>query len=291
MPSGRGPSISTEVVAPERAAYGFRIAGIEDGRSLAVRGAGSWPQLSIERHLASGPDPTGDSVTESRASIQTPAATLILDRAQARVEVHSRASVPNPDLIHPCLWPAAAVFARWGGAETLHAGAFIAPDGGAWALLGDRSAGKSSLLAALALAGRQVLADDLVVVDGGDCFAGPRCIDLRAQTVAALGLERRTFAVRSTERRRLILSPADGRARLRGFVHLAWGAEVSVEPVTPAESLGLLVDHRRVSMLGANVDQLLDLAGLPAVRLRRPQSWDALPRACEKLAAAGTHSG
>jgi hypothetical protein len=163
------------------------------------------------------------------------------------------------------------VFARWRGLETLHAGAFVDDRGGAWAVLGDRGAGKSSLLAALAAAGRDVVADDLLVLDGGDCFAGPRCVDLRPDAVVELGLGTLP-PVRSTERRRLVLEPCQGRLALHGCIYLEWGERIAIEPLTPGEHLGRLTAQRRIAGLGANVDQLLGLSGLPAFRLRRPQA-------------------
>jgi hypothetical protein len=202
------------------------------------------------------------------------------------VEIVSHRSVPAPDVIHPTLWPAASVFARWQGRETLHAGAFTLDGDTAWAVLGGRGAGKSSLLAALALHGVEVLSDDLLVIEGNRCFAGPRCIDLRPEVAAALGVVHRASVVRSTERRRLALEPCSGAFRLGGFVSLAWGDAIGVSPLTPAESFGLLVDHRRVAVLGADFPYLLGLAGMPAVRLTRPPRWSRLDAAIAQLTEA-----
>lgn len=212
------------------------------------------------------------------------------DRARRTVVLRSPAPVSDRDLVHPGLWPAAAVFARWSGAETLHAGAFVSDRGAAWAVLGCGGSGKSSLLASLALAGRQVLCDDLVVIDGGDCLAGPRCIDLRPRAAAALGVEDRVAWVRVTDRRRLRLASARGRVALRGLIHLAWADRVALERLAPNESLALLAAHRRVVGLGADLGHLLDLAGLPTLRLLRPKSWSALSEAREALLAGLTET-
>jgi hypothetical protein len=175
--------------------------------------------------------------------------------------------------------------------ETLHGGAFVDDRGGAWAVLGDRGAGKSSLLASLALAGRDVVADDLLVLDGGDCFAGPRCVDLRPDAVAELGLGALP-SVRSTERRRLVLAPCPGRFALRGCIYLEWGERVAAEEMTPGEHLGPLTAQRRVAGLGANIEQLLGLSGLPAFRLRRPRGHGSMDATRDALIEAirGTHS-
>jgi hypothetical protein len=291
MPSDTARSTSTELAGSRTggtcaAAYGFRVHGLEAGAELAVRGAEGWPLLRVERRIDSRALVARARVTESDASIPTPAGHLILDRATYSLAVCSSELVADSELVHPGLWPAAAVLARWQGAETLHAGAFLADERGAWGVVGARESGKSSLLAALALADHHVLADDLLVVSHGECFAGPRCIDLRPPSAAALGVEAATSPVRSTQRRRLPLPVCEGRVPLLGFVYLAWGDEICVEAVPPAEHFGLLVHHRRIATLGADLDALLDLAGLPAVRLYRPQRWSAVGGTCNRLISA-----
>jgi hypothetical protein len=262
----------------QRAAYGYRIEGIGEGAALALRGVTSWPVLSVTARIESSGDPHDVTLGPDRASIETPAARLVLEREPARLTVLAHRRLPDADLVHPCLWPAAAVFARWRGLETLHGGAFVDERGGAWAVLGGRGAGKSSLLAALALDGHEVVADDLLVLDGAHCFAGPRCVDLRPDAVAELGVVGLP-AVRSTRRRRLALAPSAGRFTLRGCAYLDWGESIAVEPLTPGEHLGLLTGQRRVAGLGANIDQLLAVAGLPAFWIRRPRVPGSLSRA------------
>jgi hypothetical protein len=265
------------------AAYGFRWAGLSS-EALAVGGADEWPAVSVTRTLTSTGDPAEVArVGEQTASIQTPAARLRLDRRNSTLEIRSSHAVPVADLVHPALWPAAAVFARWHGRETFHAGAVSFDGEGAWAILGERGAGKSSLLAILARHGVEVLGDDLLVVAGQRCFAGPRCIDLRPEAAAALSIERDTRLVRSTERRRLRLGICRGEYTLRGFVQLRWGTEVGLQRLLPAERLPLLLEHRRVVGLGADFDQLLDLVALPATQLIRSPDWDASQRVAGEL--------
>jgi hypothetical protein len=272
-------------------AYGYLIAGIDGGDMLAVGGAAAWPVLTVSTGIESRAGPRRVELGPNRASIDTLGARLVLEREPVSVTVLARSRLPEADLVHPSLWPAAAVFARWRGLETLHSGAFVDDRGGAWAVLGDRGAGKSSLLAALVLAGHSVVADDLLVIDGGDCFAGPRCVDLKPDAVTELGLGALP-SVRCTERRRLVLAPCPGRFALRGCIYLEWGDRVAAEPLAPAEHLGLLAAQRRIAGLGANVEQLLGLSGLPAFRLRRPQArgWvDATTRVLIE-AVRGTYS-
>jgi hypothetical protein len=268
------------------AAYGLRFDGFEAGEWLAVLGAAAWPLVHVRTEVGGDLGPRTVELGERFARLRTAVAELRLDRDRHSMTVRTERRLPTADLVHPALWPAAAVFARWNGAETLHAGAFLDDHGEAWAMLGAREAGKSSLLAAIALHGRQVLVDDLLVLAAGQCFAGPRCVDLRAETASALGLDGRTAPVRSTQRRRLPLAPCDAVWPLRGFVHLEWGNELAIETLAPAEHFGLLTAHRRVSGLGADPEQLLELAGLPALRLRRPPAWPALQESCLALLAA-----
>jgi hypothetical protein len=269
----------------QRAAYGYLIAGIDGGDTLAVRGAQAWPVLRVSTGIESRDGARRVDLGPHRASIDTLTGRLLLEREPVRMTVLADRRLPDADLVHPCLWPAAAVFARWRGLETLHGGAFVDGRGGAWAVLGDRGAGKSSLLAALAVAGHDVVADDLLVLDGGDCFAGPRCVDLRPDAASELGLHALP-SVRSTRRRRLALAPCDGRFTVRGCVYLEWGERVAVEPLAPAEHLGVLTGQRRIAGLGANVQQLIGLSGLPAFRMRRPKALGSVHATREALVEA-----
>lgn len=270
------------------AAYGFRWTGLVDD-ALAVGGANGWPTVSVRQILVSDRGSREiEGVGADSASIQTLAARLRLDRLSSSLEIRAHERLPVTDVIHPTLWPAASVFARWHERETFHAGAISFDGEGAWAILGERGAGKSSLLAAMARDGVEVLADDLLVVAGQRCFAGPRCIDLRKEAAAALGIASDTPLVRSTERRRLRLGPCAGEYALRGFVYLRWGAEIRLERLLPVERLPALLEHRRIAGLGADFEHLLDLVALPALRLTRPHDWAATRRLLTKLEPALT---
>ena len=106
----------------------------------------------------------------------------------------------------------AALAARWLRRESFHAGAVVV-EGGAWAILGDKEAGKSSTLAHLALNGYTVLSDDVLVLERGSVFAGPRCIDLRAEPARRLGAREPLAVVGMRERFRIELGPAPRRCR------------------------------------------------------------------------------
>lgn len=254
---------------------------------LALRGADGWPLVDVQRRVDGDPGPDRPTIDNARAALRMQAGHLSLDRGKGAIVIHSARELEDAEVVHPFLWPAAAVFARWRGYETLHAGAFGPPGAdAAWALLGAAGGGKSSLLAMLAAAGYDILVDDLVVIDGDECLAGPRCLDLKPEAVHPLGLGERVTVVRASERCRLTLPPTAARHRLAGFVVLAWGEAVGVAPLAPSESFAVLADHRRVGLLGADHGYLLQLAGLPMLRLTRPRRWSALWESCAALLQA-----
>jgi hypothetical protein len=227
-------------------------------------------------------------IDEETATVAVPSGHLVLDRGRATIEVvHSERDPVVAEIVHPFLWPAAAVFARWRGLETLHAGAFALPGhSGAWVVMGESGGGKSSLLAALFLAGCEVLVDDLVVLEGRDCFAGPRCVDLKLDAARSMGVEDRTTVVRASQRRRLTLPPVRGRRRVAGFVVLRWDEPIAVTRLSPSAGFATLAVHRRVGALGADHSHLLELAGLPMLALRRPREWGTAGEVVSELIAA-----
>lgn len=76
------------------------------------------------------------------------------------------------------------------GASVLHATTLLDSAGSGWLVMGERSSGKSALAAAWwVLAGRQVLADDYVVIRENLVLAGPRVLPVRPNTAKLLQLE------------------------------------------------------------------------------------------------------
>jgi hypothetical protein len=59
-----------------------------------------------------------------------------------------------------------------------------------------------------------------------------------------------------------------------------------VSHLTPAQTFGLLVGHRRLEVLGADFSYLLELAGLPALKFTRPCEWSKFDRAISELTDA-----
>jgi hypothetical protein len=266
-------------------AYGFRISGADGARELLVDAPPDWPELALERRLVDVAPPAQDTVGPDFARLPLQHGWVELSRKEHRATFALRTAVPDGDLVHPYLAPAAAVAARWAGRESFHAGAVLM-NGGAWGVLGDKETGKSSTLAWLALHGHDILMDDLLVLDGDDALAGPRCIDLREEPAARLRAGEPLGFVGLRERWRLRLDPVPPRVPLRGWVTLAWGDRVEVEAVRSADRLLALLPLRSVRLVPPAPDALVRLASLPVLQLRRPQVWESLPDAAEALLAA-----
>ena len=223
------------------------------------------------------------SVTDDGAALRlVGGGQLLLDRKGRTATFRLPEPVTDEELAHPLLGAVGSFFAGWHGRQALHAGAFCA-NGGTWALVGEKGAGKSSMLAWLARAGFPVVADDILVVDDGRAFAGPRCIDLREEPAAHLELHEARPS-RSGERRRLRLGPVQAESTLSGWIFLEWGDRVALETLRPGERLLRLTRYRNGRTSKAP-EGVLDLAQLPAWVLRRPRRLEFLPETCGLLLA------
>jgi hypothetical protein len=236
------------------AAYGFRFAGLESHRWLGVSGGGHWPCVTCRRDgSADAPD-------------------LVLDTDG--LELRTRADIPHSELVHPLLGRVASRLALARGADGMHAGAVAGP-GGAWAVVGPKMAGKSTLLAALAEAGTPIVTDDVLVFSNGTAMAGPRCVDLRPDAPHS-GF---SVAVRPGDPRlRIPLPPIAAEHRLAGVIHLEWddGAP-TLARLDHREALKRLLSVRSEKGYPRDPRCLLDLAALPTLRLRRARETGAMP--------------
>jgi hypothetical protein len=190
------------------------------------------------------------------------------------------AAATGAELVHPLLAAAAAGRMRLLGHDVLHAGAVLV-DGQAWAIAGDRESGKSTLLATLATTGALVLSDDLLVIADGLACAGPRCLDLRDDTIID-GVPRGTL-VRAATRRRVGLAPSPSAAPFAGIVYLAWAGREQIVRVAPGEQLLRIARLRRWPFVAADPHAVLDLATLPAIELQRPRDRARLTHTATKL--------
>jgi hypothetical protein len=238
------------------AAYGFRFRGLETGRWLGVTGAAHWPLISCR----------------SAGRADGPELELHLDGFELRI----RADIAHSELVHPLLGRAASHLALAGGADGMHAGAVAGPDG-AWAVIGRKMAGKSTLLAALSRAGTPIVTDDVLVFARGVAMAGPRCIDLRPD-VRRLGLG---VAVRPEDpRHRISLPPIAAEHPLAGVIHLEWSdVDPTIERLDPREAVRRLLTVQSEKGYPRDPRSLLNLAALPTLVLRRPRSMSGLDRA------------
>jgi hypothetical protein len=256
-----------------RVAYGFGIAGV-DSSYLQRGGDRSRPLLTVRRSEPRPADRPGQPAIGTVLAL-VDGGRLVLDRRARTADFATRRRLDDDELVHPYLAPAAAVMASWQGWDAFHAGAFAA-NGRAFALLGERERGKSTLLAALALEGVAIVTDDVLVVDGGFAQPGPRCIDLRHAAVEPALPGARLEPSRSGERRRLRLPALEASPELAGWVALEWGERVQLERLRPSQRLYRLASsHSRAGE--PRDDALLELARLPGWLLRRPPRLELLP--------------
>ena len=196
-------------------------------------------------------------------------------------------------LVHPLLTPPISILARWRGDLTLHSGSFFA-DERAWAVVGEREAGKSTMLASLGARGLPLLADDLLVIDDGVVRAGPACIDLRPDVAERIPGARFLGEVGNRPRYRLVSPAGPSRARLGGFFLLGWSEDrkVRIERLPLAEALRVIYGQEYIALVGlADPEKLMALLGTPMWRVTRPPDWgftdETIDRILEVTAAAG----
>ena len=270
-------------------AYGLRWRGPLHAGSL-MPGAGDWPRLTVG--VSSAPAPAGPDRVDDAVLLRTAvdgSRTVFVERDERRATFYGAPIDPRA-LVHPYLGPVATVYSRWIGRESFHAGALLL-GGGAWMVLGDREAGKSTLVAACASRGIGILADDLCVVDDGHLLSGPRTLDLRQPPHGPLATLEATPARAS--RWRVALPDVPQRAPLAGWVLLRWGEALDLEPVAVADRLALLARWRGWKALPSRPEPFLALAALPGHVLTRPRRWNVLAQSVETvlaLAAEGSRS-
>lgn len=263
-----------------RGIYGWRIEGIEPADALLVSLPEGSPRLRVERCRADGWKQYGvpshvDQLVEGGQ------AALFADQRLAVFDFID--DVPDDEMLHPWLVPSISQLAIRTGRAVLHGGV-LATGGRAVAVLGDREAGKSTLMgwAATASPDLSVLADDLVVIEGGVVQAGPRCVDLRHSSVDALP-SLPTADSRDGTRRRALLPQCDPAAQLAGFVVLGWGADVSVAPVPVPLRLPALIPHLSAGHGRQGLDHALSLAQYPVWQVQRPKDISLLQPVLQAL--------
>lgn len=264
-------------------AYGFRLTGVPDARDLLVETPDAWPELELVRAAPDGHRPGQEEVTADHARLWVPSGGWAqLDRVASRAEIRVPDGTTDGALVHPFLAAVALVMARWRGHEGFHGGGIVAGDG-VWGVLGDKTAGKSTLLAWLGAHGVGVMSDDVLIVDGMTVLAGPRSVDLREEAAERLGVGEPMGQVGARHRWRVPLAPVPVELPLRGWITLAWGDAIAVEPLRGAERFQALLPHRGVRLVPPDPAGLVRFSALPHLRFTRPRDWDALPAASARL--------
>lgn len=275
------------------AAYGLRIDGIPSS-GLALAGVpNGWPTVRVRQSHEENA-PAGYQVTAGSVSIPLiTGGRLEVDREDMLAHFRVPAPLPLDELLHPYFAPAAAWFSHWLGRHCFHAGAVVVSDK-AYAVIGDKEAGKSSLLAWLAGAGATILADDLVVVaspaggrptEDSRVLTGPRSIDLRLPTVEMLRQTAAGTLVRGDTRHRLALPQTTHEWPLGGWIFLRWREALSVDAVPPRDRVRRLSEHRVFRLPPLNPADLVAFAALPTWELARPRGWELMDDVVALLSA------
>ena len=267
--------------------YGFQIEGLREPERFLVPVEPAAPTLTIV-HEAREPfvdralEPGTVRVEPDKAELwMGDGDRILLDRATLTARFVTRERFDDEVLLHPYLGLPAAIASHWLGRQTLHGGAFRR-GGGAWAVVGARAAGKSSILAWVLQHGHEVMTDDILILERGHLFAGPRSVDLRGEAAVRLGGEE-LGVVGSRSRWRLRPEAVPPRAPLAGLVHLRWDDRIAIDPLRPPDRLEAIVQHCVIRPRREESLAYLELASLPAWRFTRPRNLDALDGANTEL--------
>lgn len=150
-------------------------------------------------------------------------------------------------------------------------------------MLGEKGAGKSSMLAALAGAGTPIVCDDVLVVEGTTALAGPRSIDLRKDAANRFGVGEPLGVLGDRERWRVPLGGIEPELPFCGWVTLRWSEEQAIRRLHGAERVHELLEHLALRVPPGNPGAVLDLAALPFLELSRPRRWSSIGRTVEFL--------
>jgi hypothetical protein len=205
-----------------------------------------------------------------------------VEREPLVVRFTTREPLSVDAVLHPYLGLPAALASHWLGRITLHGGAFVY-GGRGWGLLGQREAGKSALLSQMFLLGHDVLADDVLVIDGTTVYAGPRSIDLREEAAGVIGGEA-LGVIGARPRWRLRPPASEPSVPLGGFLLLEWG-ESMIEELDLGARLEALSANSALGRVPDSGAGMLDLIALPAWRFRRPAVIDQLDEQAAQLLA------
>lgn len=274
-------------------AYGLIVQGLGPDATDLVAAPPDWQTWTVRHEYGTRPPGDWSDVLDSEQAVVAIGPGLALIRRASAATTLRLPEAPLPAaLAHPYLAATGTVAARWRGDHPLHAGAFVS-EGRAWGVLGDREAGKSTMMAALTQAGAPILADDLVVLRGRTALAGPRTLDLREATARALDIGESIGVVGARERWRVGLDPVPAEVPLVGFVTLAWGDKLALDALPPARWPEVIMAAAAVLGPPTDLQALLPLFATPVWVLTRPRGFEHLRKAADLLLArcAGSSAG
>ena len=268
-----------------RGVYGVAVDGLPGAEHLMRPADSAWPTLRVVTAL--GPptvdaDVVGDE--EAAFALEQGGLDVRLDRATTTAAFTAEREHPDGAYLHPFLARTAAVLARWHHREAFHAGCLVV-GGAAWAVLGAREAGKSTVLAQAHLRGLPVLTDDVLVVDDGVVLPGPGSLDLREPTARRLALGEPLGVVGSRERWRVALPDDVAPTPLRGWVLPVWGESTALFPLPPQPRQALVASALFPRLPPEDPLRLLALGALPVVVWQRPRDFAAADGALDALLA------
>ncbi len=270
-------------------AYGLNFVGI--GSQGGGRGPTGCEEVHVSVSLAGRAeslescgqgDPGSVRFSADDASLMMPEGLMTVRRVpRYEIQFDLTSSLNSEAFVHPYLAFPGALIQHWIGNTSFHAGC-IRSQARALGVIGEKAAGKSTTMVAAACRGVEVVTDDLLVVEGRTALAGPRCIDLRAESAARWG-GRALGVVGARERFRIDLPPVADRTPLAGFVRLGWGEELSVTRLGFSEVIPLLFDACALGLGPARPDHFMELGDLPVWQVNRPQDLSSMDDTLDAL--------
>ena len=233
---------------------------------------------------------------------------FLINQSGTQLQANYTSQTNKHDILPSLLGPVMAILLRVRGVTTLHAGV-IAVEDSAVAFIGDKGAGKSSLLLSFAKKGVPILCDDIAALDevDGRFFIRPAYARLRAweDSIAALTdlhpeqLEK----VHSLDKKRWINLSSDPNANqfrfqpkslpLKAVFYLSPrqpDIPIAIQTLPPAERLFMLPRHAFVdrildkSMRARDFERMTRIAqSIPILQLNRPDDLSTLPDVCQKI--------
>jgi hypothetical protein len=256
---------------------------------MFVDAPASWPTWRFAYDVETQQPARAEEWSDTGAVLHVvPAGLAFVNRTLRTTRFSLPEAVSVDAFAHPHLASTAVAAGQWSGSATFHAGCFV-HNGGVWAVLGGKEAGKSSTIAWLHTAGFGILADDLLVASEGIALAGPRCLDLREGAAEHFGIGRYLGEIGNRTRWRVTLPMVEAELPLAGWISLAWGDDVSVRKLDGPRQFTRLVANRAFLATESRPESWLGLLGLPMYELTRPRHWASLDNAMAELLAVLGH--